>query len=89
MLKRDWKAIWTAFTRSAAAIPAAGAVLGVAMAAPDLAAQVVNGLRARRVLIGAAGPRANVLKIRPPLPFTEAHADRFLAAMAEVLHGLR
>ena len=58
-------------------------------AAPDLAAQVVNGLRARRVLIGAAGPRANVLKIRPPLPFTEAHADRFLAAMAEVLHGLR
>lgn len=33
MANRDWKAIWTAFKRSAAAIPAAGAVLGVAMAA--------------------------------------------------------
>jgi len=33
MPARDWKAIWKAFTRSAAAVPAAGAVLGVAMAA--------------------------------------------------------
>ncbi len=32
MLNPDWKAIWTALRRSAAAMPAAGAVLGVAMA---------------------------------------------------------
>jgi hypothetical protein len=33
MLRRHWNTIWTALRRSAAALPAAGAVLGVAMAA--------------------------------------------------------
>lgn len=42
------------------------------------AAAVVNGLRERYVLISATGPAANVLKIRPPLVFTETDADRLL-----------
>ena len=37
--------------------------------ATDATAGIVNGLRERRVLISAAGPHANVLKIRPPLVF--------------------
>lgn len=47
---------------------------------PDAAAAatIVNGLRARRVLISATGAAANTLKIRPPLVFTAAHADRLL-----------
>ena len=42
------------------------------------AAKVVNRLREARVLISATGPRANVLKIRPPLVFSTENADLFL-----------
>lgn len=48
-------------------------------------AKLVNGLRDKRVLISAAGPAANVLKIRPPLVFSSDHADLFLTAVDEVL----
>lgn len=54
-------------------------------------ARLVNALRERRVLISAAGPAANVLKIRPPLVFRQDHAERFLeavdAALGEVTAG--
>ena len=55
--------------------------------APDaaLAKRVINGLRDRRILIGAAGPNANTLKIRPPLPFSRANADTFVSAVDDVL----
>ena len=43
--------------------------------------RVANGLRRQGVLVGATGPRLNVLKIRPPLVFTETHADRVAAAL--------
>ncbi|MBC9175470.1 aspartate aminotransferase family protein [Roseomonas ludipueritiae] len=48
-------------------------------------AKLVNGLRERRILISAAGPHANVLKIRPPLVFQREHADRFLEGVDAVL----
>ncbi|MFC4166151.1 aspartate aminotransferase family protein [Teichococcus aestuarii] len=48
-------------------------------------ARLVNGLRERRVLISAAGPHANILKIRPPLVFRQEHAEHFLAAVDAVL----
>ena len=51
-------------------------------------ARLVNSLRARRILISATGPAANVLKIRPPLVFSEENANQFLAAMAETLTDL-
>ncbi len=50
-----------------------------------LTARIVNGLRERRVLISASGPRANVLKIRPPLVFGRGHADMLLNALGDVL----
>lgn len=52
---------------------------------PALTSRVVNGLRRKRVLISAAGPHANVLKIRPPLVFSEANADLFLDALDQTL----
>jgi 4-aminobutyrate aminotransferase-like enzyme len=54
---------------------------------PDgpLAARVVNGLRERGVLISASGPHGNVLKIRPPLPFSARDADRLLEELTAVL----
>jgi 4-aminobutyrate aminotransferase-like enzyme len=54
---------------------------------PDaaLAGRVVNGLRQRRILISASGKAGNSLKIRPPLPFSTAHADRLLDGMKAAL----
>ncbi|MGI9605947.1 MAG: aspartate aminotransferase family protein [Acidimicrobiales bacterium] len=52
---------------------------------PDLAgaAAMVEALKARGMLLGAAGQHGNVLKIRPPLVFGREHADLFVAAFAE------
>ncbi|WP_337182950.1 aspartate aminotransferase family protein [Shinella sp.] len=50
-----------------------------------LTTRIVNGLRRRRVLISASGPRANVLKIRPPLVFSRENADMLLEALEDVL----
>jgi 4-aminobutyrate aminotransferase-like enzyme len=46
---------------------------------------VINGLRDRRVLIGAAGRFGNVLKLRPPLCFSAAQAEQLAAALDEAL----
>jgi 4-aminobutyrate aminotransferase-like enzyme len=56
---------------------------------PDAAtaSALVNGMRARRVLISATGYHANVLKIRPPLVFSSSDADRLLTTLEEVLHS--
>lgn len=51
-------------------------------------ARVVNGLRERQVLLSATGEHANTLKIRPPLVFTEAHADLLAETLGQVLAGL-
>lgn len=58
---------------------------------PDAArtARVVNGLREARILISATGPQANTLKIRPPLIFSKANVDTFLAGLDRVLRAER
>jgi 4-aminobutyrate aminotransferase-like enzyme len=48
------------------------------------AADVVNRLREEGILIGTDGPDHNVLKIRPPMPFTIEDAD-VLASTLETL----
>ena len=56
-----------------------GLYCGVEIAEPESrgsARALVNAMRRRRVLIGSCGPRGNVLKIRPPLPFSHADVDR-------------
>ena len=69
-----------------------GLYLGVDVVSPstgepsaEQASAIVNGMRERRVLISATGPRGNILKIRPPLPFRQEHADQLLAALSDVL----
>jgi len=72
-------------------VRAAGLYLGMDVqtedGAPDggRAAALVNGMRRRGVLISAAGPAGNVLKIRPPLPFGPDHAAMLVAALDETL----
>lgn len=58
---------------------------------PDgaLALRLVNDLRRNRVLISAAGPDANVLKVRPPIIFTTDHVDHFMSVFDRVLKGSR
>ncbi len=70
----------------------AGLYLGIDVVSPEtgrpsgeLASAIVNGMRDRRVLISATGPRGSVLKIRPPLPFGPRHADQFLNVLSEVV----
>jgi 4-aminobutyrate aminotransferase-like enzyme len=55
---------------------------------PELALRVVNRLRERQVLISASSPCGNVLKIRPPLPFSADNASQFLGVLADVLDEL-
>ena len=50
--------------------------------------RVVNGMKARGVLISACSPRANVLKIRPPLVLQRAHVDFFVDALDDCLTRL-
>ena len=47
---------------------------------PTLAAAICNELRNAGFLTAPAGARGNVVKIRPPLPFSRADAEAFLAA---------
>jgi 4-aminobutyrate aminotransferase-like enzyme len=66
-----------------AAVRSHGLLIGVELVSgedgatpdPHLTERIVDQMRDRRVLIGRTGPHGNVLKIRPPLPFTEEHAD--------------
>jgi 4-aminobutyrate aminotransferase-like enzyme len=53
------------------------------------AAAIVNGLREENVLISATGKCGNVLKIRPPLVFSNQNADFFLQALDRVLTRVR
>jgi 4-aminobutyrate aminotransferase-like enzyme/Ser/Thr protein kinase RdoA (MazF antagonist) len=53
--------------------------------AADDASDVANRLRQRGVLIGTDGPFHNVLKIRPPMPFTDEDGEHLVRVLADVL----
>lgn len=58
--------------------------------APATAAaqRLINQMKTRGVLLGRIGEFDNVIKMRPPLPFSCAHADLLLTQLDEVLSGL-
>jgi 4-aminobutyrate aminotransferase-like enzyme len=47
---------------------------------------VVNRLREEGILAGTDGPHHNVIKLRPPLVFSEADVQVFVEALDEILH---
>ncbi|MEM6729784.1 MAG: aspartate aminotransferase family protein, partial [Pseudomonadota bacterium] len=53
--------------------------------AADLAAWLIEELKDRGALLGVIGPGRNILKIRPPMPFAEEHADLLLALLSDAL----
>ncbi len=70
------------------AVRGAGLLLGLEVigsgshTARQRAKRIINILASRaRVLIGYEGPGADVLKLRPPLPFRPEHADLLVAAI--------
>ncbi|MBL8847960.1 MAG: aspartate aminotransferase family protein [Hyphomicrobium zavarzinii] len=54
----------------------------------EVASSVINGLKDRGVLIGAAGKFGNTLKVRPPLSLSEEEADIFVDRLADTLSAL-
>jgi 4-aminobutyrate aminotransferase-like enzyme/Ser/Thr protein kinase RdoA (MazF antagonist) len=53
--------------------------------APGQAEYLVNRMRERGILLSTDGPHHNVIKIKPPLPFTLTDADRLASVMADTL----
>jgi 4-aminobutyrate aminotransferase-like enzyme len=52
------------------------------------ASNIVNRMRDEGILIGTDGPHANVLKIRPPMPFNEADGELLAGTLDRVLDDL-
>ncbi len=53
--------------------------------APELADRIVNTMRHRGVLIGKSGIYGNVLKMRPPMPFSRGNAEMLAATLDQSL----
>jgi 4-aminobutyrate aminotransferase-like enzyme len=53
--------------------------------APAQATYIANRMRERGILLSTDGPFHNVLKIKPPMVFTEANADFLVATLDEIL----
>jgi len=62
-----------------------GLFIGVRLENEDVALGAVNALKERRILLGESGLHNDVLKVRPPLVFDRADADRLLENLSEVL----
>ena len=55
---------------------------------PAAAAAVSESLKRKGILIGKGGLRGNVLRVKPPMCWSEADADFFLEAFKESLQEL-
>lgn len=47
--------------------------------------RIANRMREEGILLGTDGPFHNVIKIRPPMPFSHTDADRLLTTLGELL----
>jgi 4-aminobutyrate aminotransferase-like enzyme len=56
--------------------------------ATELADRAVNEMRERAILLGTDGPFHNVIKIRPPMPFSPGDAAELVMNLDQVLQGL-
>jgi 4-aminobutyrate aminotransferase-like enzyme len=62
-----------------------GLLAGVQLSSAELAARAADELREHGVLVGRTGRRGDVLKIRPPLVFTDEHSELLVAALSRIL----
>jgi len=57
--------------------------------ATEAAKEIINAMSRAGVLISRIGPFDNILKIRPPMPFTQGHADQLIETLDCVMSSLR
>ena len=62
-----------------------GLLAGVQLSSGELAARVAEELRDQGILVGLTGKGEDVLKIRPPLVFTDQHGELLVSALSLVL----
>ena len=97
-VRRTGETLRAALREAAGRHPAIGDVRGVGLAAgveivrpggrqPDRATTVAvrDGMRDRGVLVGTTGRAGNVLKIRPPLAFTQTEVPVLVDALDRTL----
>ncbi len=56
--------------------------------APELTARVVEAMKDNGILLNRLGLHDNVLKIRPPMPFSRANAEQLVEVLDRVLQDL-
>jgi 4-aminobutyrate aminotransferase-like enzyme len=56
--------------------------------APDATARVVDSMRENGILMGRTGLNRQVLKIRPPMPFSRDNVDQLMSVLDESLSSL-
>ncbi len=62
-----------------------GLLAGVQLSSGELAERVTEELREQEILVGRTGKHGDVLKIRPPLAFTDEHAEQLVGALDRIL----
>jgi 4-aminobutyrate aminotransferase-like enzyme/Ser/Thr protein kinase RdoA (MazF antagonist) len=62
-----------------------GLLAGVQLSSAELAERVADALREEGILVGLTGKHEDVLKIRPPLAFTDEHGELLVGALTRVL----
>ncbi|MEI9851862.1 MAG: aminotransferase class III-fold pyridoxal phosphate-dependent enzyme [Sphingomonas sp.] len=67
------------------AVRGAGLYLGVQLESGTAAKRAMEAMRRAGVLVGRTGPANDVLKLRPPMCFSEADLDMLAGALAEAI----
>lgn len=62
-----------------------GFFIGVEVETGSAAGNIVNYMRENGILLGTEGPQHNVLKIRPPMPFSVQDADLLLGILSRAI----
>jgi 4-aminobutyrate aminotransferase-like enzyme/Ser/Thr protein kinase RdoA (MazF antagonist) len=62
-----------------------GLLAGIQLSSGELAAHVSEELREAGILVGLTGEHDDVLKIRPPLVFTDEHSELLVEALDRIL----
>jgi 4-aminobutyrate aminotransferase-like enzyme len=62
-----------------------GFFIGVELTTGQAAANVVNYMRDNGILLGTEGPQHNVLKIRPPMPFSIQDAELLIGVLSRAI----
>ena len=70
-----------------------GLFMGIELAregqpATDACTRVVEGAKARGILLGRVGRAQHIVKMRPPMPFSRENAEQLAQALTEIFAEL-